>query len=98
MDCEAAQVLEGIQEQIVVLSEDPNIKIPMWGIVYNTPYYTTVFFPFMFDSNPSYCFSSFDKGLQRAKKNSDYTSPQYVKEVLQYPYYSLIYYNIISLA
>ncbi|XP_017249910.1 DNA-directed RNA polymerases IV and V subunit 4 isoform X2 [Daucus carota subsp. sativus] len=28
MDCEAAQVLEGIQEQMVVLSEDPAIKIP----------------------------------------------------------------------
>lgn len=29
MDCEAAQVLEGIQEQMVVLSEDPTIKIPI---------------------------------------------------------------------
>ncbi|KAL8100000.1 hypothetical protein AgCh_032311 [Apium graveolens] len=55
MDCEAAQVLEGIQEQMVVLSEDPTIKIPI----------------------------SFDKGLQRAKKGSDYTSPKSVKEALQ---------------
>lgn len=29
MDCEAAQVLEGIQEQMVVLSEDPTVKIPL---------------------------------------------------------------------
>lgn len=28
-DCEAAQILEGIQEQMVVLSEDPTIKIPI---------------------------------------------------------------------
>lgn len=30
MDCEAAQILESIQEQMVMLSEDPTIKIPMW--------------------------------------------------------------------
>lgn len=29
MDCEAAQILEGIQEQMVALSEDPAIKIPV---------------------------------------------------------------------
>ncbi|KAK9267970.1 hypothetical protein L1049_010407 [Liquidambar formosana] len=29
MDCEAAQMLEGIQEQMVILSEDPTIKIPL---------------------------------------------------------------------
>lgn len=28
MDCEAEQVLQGIQEQMVILSEDPTIKIP----------------------------------------------------------------------
>ncbi|KAA8519245.1 hypothetical protein F0562_013501 [Nyssa sinensis] len=28
MDCEAAHILEGIQEQMVILSEDPTIKIP----------------------------------------------------------------------
>lgn len=55
MDCEAAQILEGIQEQMVVLSEDPKIKIPI----------------------------SFDKGLQHAKRGSDYASPQSVRRVLQ---------------
>ncbi|WOH16259.1 hypothetical protein DCAR_0935809 [Daucus carota subsp. sativus] len=29
-DCEAAEILEGIQEQMVVLSEDPTIKIPIF--------------------------------------------------------------------
>ncbi|KAI8544363.1 hypothetical protein RHMOL_Rhmol08G0290700 [Rhododendron molle] len=29
MDCEAADIVQGIQEQMVVLSEDPTIKIPM---------------------------------------------------------------------
>ncbi|XP_057512878.1 DNA-directed RNA polymerases IV and V subunit 4-like isoform X1 [Actinidia eriantha] len=29
MDCEAAAILQGIQEQMVVLSEDPTIKIPI---------------------------------------------------------------------
>ncbi|KAI8524855.1 hypothetical protein RHMOL_Rhmol13G0182000 [Rhododendron molle] len=29
MDCEAADILLGIQEQMVVLSEDPTIKIPI---------------------------------------------------------------------
>lgn len=29
MDCEAADILQGIQEQMVVLSEDPTIKIPI---------------------------------------------------------------------
>ncbi|KAK6932890.1 RNA polymerase subunit Rpb4/RPC9 [Dillenia turbinata] len=28
MDCEAADILQGIQEQMVLLSEDPTIKIP----------------------------------------------------------------------
>ncbi|KAI8544361.1 hypothetical protein RHMOL_Rhmol08G0290700 [Rhododendron molle] len=29
MDCEAADIVQGIQEQMVVLSEDPTIKIPI---------------------------------------------------------------------
>lgn len=29
MDCEAADILQGIQEQMVVLSEDPAIKLPV---------------------------------------------------------------------
>ncbi|CAK9170997.1 unnamed protein product [Ilex paraguariensis] len=29
MDCEAAEILQGIQEQMVILSEDPAIKIPI---------------------------------------------------------------------
>ncbi|XP_039166923.1 DNA-directed RNA polymerases IV and V subunit 4-like isoform X1 [Eucalyptus grandis] len=29
MDCEAAEILQGIQEQMVVLSEDPTVKIPV---------------------------------------------------------------------
>ncbi|CAI9760219.1 unnamed protein product [Fraxinus pennsylvanica] len=29
MDCEAAEILQGIQEQMVMLSEDPNIKLPV---------------------------------------------------------------------
>lgn len=28
MDCEAAQLLQGIQDQMVLLSADPTIKIP----------------------------------------------------------------------
>ncbi|XP_010552732.1 PREDICTED: DNA-directed RNA polymerases IV and V subunit 4 isoform X2 [Tarenaya hassleriana] len=45
MDCEAAQILEGIQDQMVVLSEDPTIKIPVSfdrGLQYakNGSYYT----------------------------------------------------------
>ncbi|KAL6992923.1 hypothetical protein U1Q18_011039 [Sarracenia purpurea var. burkii] len=29
LDCEAADILQGIQEQMVILSEDPTIKIPI---------------------------------------------------------------------
>ncbi|CAH9086124.1 unnamed protein product [Cuscuta europaea] len=29
MDCEAAEILKGIQEQMVILSEDPTIKLPI---------------------------------------------------------------------
>ncbi|XP_056159922.1 DNA-directed RNA polymerases IV and V subunit 4-like [Syzygium oleosum] len=29
MDCEATEILQGIQEQMVILSEDPTIKIPV---------------------------------------------------------------------
>ncbi|XP_031103656.1 DNA-directed RNA polymerases IV and V subunit 4-like [Ipomoea triloba] len=29
LDCEAAEILQGIQEQMVVLSEDPTLKIPV---------------------------------------------------------------------
>ncbi len=29
MDCEAAQILLGIQEQMVLLSRDPTIKLPV---------------------------------------------------------------------
>lgn len=29
MDCEAAEILKGIQEQMVILSEDPTIKLPV---------------------------------------------------------------------
>ncbi|ONI09910.1 hypothetical protein PRUPE_4G017900 [Prunus persica] len=29
MDCEAADILQGIQEQIILLSKDPTIKIPV---------------------------------------------------------------------
>lgn len=29
MDCEAAEILQGIQDRMVVLSADPAIKIPM---------------------------------------------------------------------
>lgn len=31
MDCEAANTLQGIQDQMVMLSRDPTIKIPVWG-------------------------------------------------------------------
>lgn len=31
MDCEAADILQGVQEQMVMLSRDPTIKIPVWG-------------------------------------------------------------------
>ena len=29
MDCEAAEILQGIQDRMVVISADPSIKIPM---------------------------------------------------------------------
>lgn len=29
MDCEAADVLQGIQEQMIILSKDPTIKLPV---------------------------------------------------------------------
>ncbi|GFP92808.1 E3 ubiquitin-protein ligase rglg2 [Phtheirospermum japonicum] len=29
MDCEAAEILQGIQEQMVILSQDPDIKLPV---------------------------------------------------------------------
>ena len=29
MDCEAADILQGIQEQMVFLSRDPTIKLPV---------------------------------------------------------------------
>lgn len=28
MDCEAAEILQGIQDQMITLSQDPDIKIP----------------------------------------------------------------------
>jgi len=31
MDCEAADVLQGIQDQMVMLSRDSTIKMPTWG-------------------------------------------------------------------
>ncbi|VFQ60696.1 unnamed protein product [Cuscuta campestris] len=34
MDCEAAEILKGIQEQMVILSEDPTIKLPVWVACY----------------------------------------------------------------
>nr|GMD45674.1 DNA-directed RNA polymerases IV and V subunit 4 [Ipomoea batatas] len=30
LDCEAAEILQGIQERMVVLSEDPTLKLPVW--------------------------------------------------------------------
>lgn len=30
MDCEAADILLGIQEKMVFLSQDPDIKLPVW--------------------------------------------------------------------
>lgn len=29
MDCEAAEILQGIQDQMVILSQDPDIKLPV---------------------------------------------------------------------
>ena len=31
MDCEAASILQGIQDQMVTLSKDPELKLPVWG-------------------------------------------------------------------
>lgn len=31
MDCEAAVILQGIQDHMVMLSRDPSIKIPVYG-------------------------------------------------------------------
>lgn len=29
MDCEASEILQGIQDQMVILSQDPDIKLPV---------------------------------------------------------------------
>lgn len=29
MDCEAAEILQGIQDQMIILSSDPDIKLPV---------------------------------------------------------------------
>ncbi|KAF7840487.1 BTB/POZ domain-containing protein [Senna tora] len=55
MNCEASEILQGIQYQMVSLSKDPTIKIPV----------------------------SFDKGLQYAKSNSQYTDPESVRRILE---------------
>ncbi|KAG6594363.1 DNA-directed RNA polymerases IV and V subunit 4, partial [Cucurbita argyrosperma subsp. sororia] len=57
MDCEAAQLLQGIQDQMVLLSADPTIKIP----------------------------TSFDRGLQYAKRANHYVNTESVRPVLEYP-------------
>ncbi|TYK12463.1 Calcineurin B-like protein 3 [Cucumis melo var. makuwa] len=57
MDCEAAQLLQGIQDQMVFLSADPTIKIP----------------------------TSFDRGLQYAKRANHYVNAESVRPVLEYP-------------
>lgn len=54
MDCEAADILQGIEDQMGILSRDPEFKLPV----------------------------SFDKGLQYAKRDSHYTNPQSVRQVL----------------
>ncbi|XP_022979017.1 DNA-directed RNA polymerases IV and V subunit 4-like isoform X1 [Cucurbita maxima] len=55
MDCEAAQILQGIQDQMVLLSADPTIKIP----------------------------TSFDRGLQYAKRANHYVNTESVRPVLK---------------
>ncbi|CAK9320841.1 unnamed protein product [Citrullus colocynthis] len=55
MDCEAAQLLQGIQDQMVLLSADPTIKIP----------------------------TSFDRGLQYAKRANHYVNSESVRPVLE---------------
>ncbi|XP_011658103.1 DNA-directed RNA polymerases IV and V subunit 4 isoform X2 [Cucumis sativus] len=55
MDCEAAQLLQGIQDQMVFLSADPTIKIP----------------------------TSFDRGLQYAKRANHYVNAESVRPVLE---------------
>ncbi|XP_047317880.1 DNA-directed RNA polymerases IV and V subunit 4-like [Impatiens glandulifera] len=55
MDCEAADTVQGIQEQMVILSEDPTIKLPIY----------------------------FDKGLQYAKRNDHYKTPQAARLALE---------------
>ncbi|XP_023545130.1 DNA-directed RNA polymerases IV and V subunit 4-like isoform X2 [Cucurbita pepo subsp. pepo] len=55
MDCEAAQILQGIQDQMVLLSADPTIKIP----------------------------TSFDRGLQYAKRANHYVNTESVRPVLE---------------
>lgn len=55
MDCEAAQLLQGIQDQMVLLSADPTIKIP----------------------------TSFDRGLQYAKRANHYINTESVRPVLE---------------
>ncbi|GAV70572.1 RNA_pol_Rpb4 domain-containing protein [Cephalotus follicularis] len=55
MDCEAANALLAIQEQMVVLSRDPDVKIPV----------------------------SFDRGLQYARRSTQYTNTHSVRRVLE---------------
>ncbi|KAL6215750.1 hypothetical protein ACLB2K_015178 [Fragaria x ananassa] len=57
MDCEAADILQGIQDHMVILSKDPSIKLPV----------------------------SFDRALQYTQKSTNYTDPESVRQVLQYP-------------
>lgn len=40
MDCEAADILQQIQEQMVILSEDPTIKFPLYVSLFLSQHFT----------------------------------------------------------
>lgn len=90
MDCEAAQILLGIQEQMVLLSRDPTIKLPVWVIIFKAAASSSSFIFYVCRSTLKSCnfpliFSSFDKALNYAKTGARYTNPQSVRRVVEYP-------------
>ena len=95
MDCEAAQILQGIQEQMVLLSRDPTIKLPVWVKLVNLCFSKwLIHWGMGFQVKLFWMlilllvFRSFDRALQYAKTGARYTNPQSVRRILEYPLFS----------
>lgn len=87
MDCEAAQILQGIQEQMVLLSQDPTIKLPLWVTHLKLLFSSRRILKHCSAVIVVFIFRSYDRGLQFAKTGAHYTNPQSVRRVLEYPWF-----------